>query len=61
MSQPCEGHFDTILRAVAAGRVVPMLGAGVNLCGRPRGIGWEHGRYLPSGNELAVHLAVRSG
>jgi len=61
MSQPCEGHFDSILRAVAAGRVVPMLGAGVNLCGRPRGIGWERGRYLPSGNELAVHLAVRFG
>jgi len=61
MSQSCEGHFDSILRAVAAGRVVPMLGAGVNLCGRPRGIGWERGRYLPSGNELAVHLAVRFG
>jgi len=36
--------------------VVPFLGAGANLCERPAGIGWEDG-YLPSGAELAAHLA----
>lgn len=41
------------------GRVVPLLGAGVNLCGRPRDWAWQHGQhdYLPSGSELASFLA----
>jgi hypothetical protein len=39
------------------GRVVPLLGAGVNLCGRPPKTTWEAGRYLPSGYELATYLA----
>jgi hypothetical protein len=44
------------------GRVVPFLGAGVNLCGRPRDpadptklVPWA-GKYLPSGRELTEHL-----
>jgi hypothetical protein len=57
MSEPSESHYDTILRAIVDGRLVPLLGAGVNLCGRPKGTGWQHGRYLPSGGELAAHLA----
>jgi hypothetical protein len=57
MSEPSETHYDTILRAIADGRLVPLLGAGVNLCGRPKGAHWQHGRYLPSGAELAAHLA----
>jgi hypothetical protein len=36
--------------------VVPFLGAGANLCGRPRDVDWETG-YLPSGHELAAFLA----
>jgi hypothetical protein len=47
------------MRAVLEGRVVALLGAGANLCGRPPDVGWEHGRYLPSGAELASHLAAR--
>jgi hypothetical protein len=39
------------------GRVVPFLGAGANLCGRPKGINWETEGYLPSGQELAKWLA----
>lgn len=42
---------------MAEGMVVPLLGAGVNLCGRPPGASWEHGRYLPDGAELADLLA----
>lgn len=58
MSEPSESHYDTILRATADGRVVPLLGAGVNLCGRPKDAAWQHGRYLPSGAELAAYLAA---
>jgi SIR2-like protein len=45
------------MRAMAEGRVVPLLGAGVNLCDRPSGQAWEQGRYLPNGGELAEYLA----
>ena len=58
MSEPSASHYDTILRATADGRVVPLLGAGVNLCGRPKDVAWQHGRYLPSGAELAAYLAA---
>jgi hypothetical protein len=47
------------VRAILDGRVVALLGAGANLCGRPPGAGWEQGRYLPSGAELSRHLAAR--
>jgi hypothetical protein len=40
MSEPSETHYDAILRAIADGRLVPLLGAGVNLCGRPKGVQW---------------------
>jgi hypothetical protein len=48
-----------IVKAFADGRVVPFLGAGVNLCGRPQGVAWtcEQTVHLPSGSELARHLA----
>jgi hypothetical protein len=46
-----------VLRALLDGRVVPVLGAGVNRCGRPPGARWDRGRYLPDGAELARHLA----
>jgi len=42
------------------GKVIPFLGAGANLCGRPETVDWrgEGGeRYLPSGSELADYLA----
>jgi hypothetical protein len=29
MSEPSGQHYDTVLRAMADGRVVPLLGAGV--------------------------------
>ena len=29
------------------------------LCGRPKDAAWQHGSYLPSGAELASHLATR--
>lgn len=47
-----------VVRTLTEGRVVPLLGAGVNRCGRPDGAAWGPGRYLPDGGELARHLAA---
>jgi hypothetical protein len=54
-----ELHYQTIVREMARGRVVPLLGAGVNLCGRPHDATWDYRRrqFLPSGGELAGFLA----
>ena len=57
MPEPTETHYRIVAKAIAEGRLVPLLGAGVNLCGRPRGTGWQLGRNLPSGAELAAYLA----
>lgn len=57
MPKPTAAHFQAIVTAFADGQVVPFLGAGANLCGRPTGKGWEPGKYLPSGGELSTHLA----
>lgn len=40
--------------------VVPLLGAGVNSCGRPDGFAWKVGEqhYLPTGAELADYLSA---
>src|SRR5271166_4724176 len=57
-----ETHYRMVLRPLLEGRVVPFLGAGVNLCGRPRDpadpskLGPWAGSYLPSGWELTEHL-----
>jgi SIR2-like domain len=39
-------------------KVVPLLGAGVNLCGRLPSAHYARGRFLPSGHELAADLAT---
>jgi hypothetical protein len=52
-------HVRFVSDALRGGRVVPFLGAGVNLCDRPRGVTWqpEDKTFLPSGAELARYLA----
>jgi len=59
MSDALDAHYRQVAKAmILDGRVVPLLGAGVNLCGRPAQRSWKRGsRYLPSGGELADHLA----
>ena len=57
MSDQGQGHYSTVVRSMAEGRVVPLLGAGVNLASRPRGKAWKQGQYLPNGYELAKYLA----
>lgn len=54
-----EVIIDQIIKFFELGRVVPFLGAGVNLCDRPGGESWVPGRDLPSGQELAKYLAQR--
>src|SRR3712207_1115832 len=49
--------YGLIAKRLLKGKVVPVLGAGVNLCERPPGAVFKPGRYLPSGPELAAVLA----
>lgn len=60
-----SAHYGRVVEEMLAGRVVPFLGAGASLTGRPdlsqRG-SWAPGdTYLPSGSELAAYLAIRFG
>lgn len=52
-------HFQDVTDALLGGRLVPFLGAGVNLCDRTPGARFSpnNAQYLPSGNELAWFLA----
>ncbi len=54
--------LDSVYKFIAArllkGRVVPVLGAGVNLTDRLPTSTWERGKYLPNGHELASALAA---
>jgi hypothetical protein len=59
MSDNLDKHYTMVITAIADGEVVPFLGAGVNLCGRPQGACYQHGQYLPNGCELAEYLANR--
>jgi hypothetical protein len=54
-----DPHFELIAREMSDGEVVPFLGAGVNLCGRPPGFVWDDKQSgsLPDGSELAGFLA----
>lgn len=54
-----DTHYETIVKTLAEGRVVPFLGEGANLCGRPAQKKWQYGQpdTLPSNAELAEHLA----
>jgi SIR2-like domain len=60
---PLQAHYQTVVKGMFEGRVVPLLGAGVNLCGRPEESVWKHGQhdYLPSGAELAAFLGEYFG
>ena len=51
-----DATFEVIERRLGRGKVVPVLGAGANLCDRPDGSPWEIGSYLPDGQELADEL-----
>jgi hypothetical protein len=61
IQQPDDRHYFRVAKRMLDGKVVPFLGAGANLCGRPEGEGWRLGQFLPSGAELAQVLAKESG
>jgi SIR2-like protein len=52
-----EDHYESVVDALMDGEVVPLLGAGVNLYDRPAEGSWRAEGWLPSGRELAEHLA----
>ena len=54
-------HYKTVVKAFSDGRVVPFLGIGANLCGRPDGAHWQAQHDLPSDTELAEYLADNFG
>jgi hypothetical protein len=54
------GHARMVMDAMLVdGQVVPLLGAGVNLCGRTAGDAFVRGQLLPDGEELAAELAKK--
>jgi SIR2-like domain len=57
MLEELDAHCRIVLRRLREGKVIPFLGAGANLCGRPDGADWRAAPYLPSGKELATYLA----
>ncbi len=54
---PLQTHLDFVCTRIVAAKVIPFLGAGANLCGRPDNVDWLKDHYLPTGSELAEYLA----
>ena len=54
-------HYTNLINFMLDGRVVPFLGAGANLCGRPKAAVWkkEQQEFLPNGAELSAFLAAK--
>jgi hypothetical protein len=52
-----QDHHRRVAKAIFEGRVVPFLGAGVNLVERKKDERFSQGSTLPSGAELASYLA----
>ena len=52
-------HLSFVATAMLDGSVVPVLGAGANLCDRGADEQWTFGANLPNGSELAGWLAHR--
>jgi len=50
-------HFEKVARYLAEGEVVPVLGAGINVCDRAAAEGYVLDQNLPSGRELSELLA----
>jgi SIR2-like domain len=53
-----DEHYEHVAEALSWGAVIPLLGAGVNVCD-PAREAWVPGENLPSGRELSRHLAQR--
>ena len=62
-SERLEDHYESIIKAIIRGRMIPFLGSDINLCDRPIQKNgelepWEPGcPFPPSGKELAAYFA----
>ncbi|MFN8475941.1 MAG: SIR2 family protein [Anaerolineae bacterium] len=56
---PLDSHFTVLISRILANRLVPFLGADVNLLGRPTAAAWSKGQYFPSSAEMAKYLFGR--
>lgn len=58
-SRSLDNHCAAVAKAMLTGRLVPLLGSGVNVCGRPEGSIWAPSdqRWPPNGVDLATQLA----
>lgn len=56
LEETLDEHYDFVAEALSFGSVIPLLGAGANLCD-PARHGWELGENLPNGRELSRYLA----
>ena len=55
-----DTNYDRIVERLLKGRVIPFLGAGVNLCNRSLQGDWHpQAGVPPSGWELSKHLAAK--
>ena len=59
MPPDLDAHYTMVLRSLVEGRVIPLLGAGVNRCGRPDDASWVRA-LPPDGGELSRYLAEYS-
>ena len=59
MNPELDLHASIVGGAIDAGKVIPFLGAGANLCDRPELAEWHPGTSLPSGSELSRYLAAK--
>lgn len=61
-NEQIDAHYNTVVKAIIDGRIVPFLGAGANLCDRQPDKAWQRGQQLlPSGSELSEYLANEMG
>ncbi|MGH3688236.1 MAG: SIR2 family NAD-dependent protein deacylase [Pseudonocardiaceae bacterium] len=58
MTEDLSSKYELVVRRLLSGKVIPVLGAGANLSDRPPDVGYQWGRYLPNGRELAEMLAT---
>lgn len=52
-----ETHYKNIVRELLRGKIAPFFGQGVNWYGRAPSESWQNAHTVPSGEELARHLA----
>jgi hypothetical protein len=47
MQPDLDRHYTLVVKALLDGRLIPFLGAGVNLCGRPQEVAGSMANIFP--------------